>query len=115
MDENNVEKLLLEILDEIRLLTIREKSRILIQFKDEFLTSDNREQMYAAFDGEKTLPQISEEIDCNIRTLQKFSKELIEKDLVEFELSGNTKIIRKSLSKIAQFYMNRELEGLDNG
>ncbi len=107
--EKNYE-ILIELLEEIRLLTVQTKAEALKKFKDEFLTSDLRQKMYNAFDGEKTLPQISSELECKVNTLQIFTQSLIEKDLVNYEMRGNSRIISKSLSKIAVYYANKSLE-----
>lgn len=116
MENSNIEKLLKELLDETRLLTVRTKTEALQKFNNEFLTSDLRKKMYESFDGERTLQQICSDISCKINTLQIFAQQLADKDLVDFDTKGNSRIIRKSLSKIAVYYMNKELgEMLDGG
>lgn len=109
MENSNIEKILKELLEETKLLTVQTKIGALKQFNNEFLTSDLRRQMYEALDGERTLQQISNDIDCKINTLQIFAQQLVDKDLVDFETKGNARIISKSLSKIAMFYANKEL------
>lgn len=109
MENSNVEKLLKKLLEETKLLTVQAKVEALKKFNDDFLTSDLRRQMYEAFDGERTLPQISNDLDCKINTLQVFAQLLTDKDLVDFETKGNARIISKSLSKIAVYYANKEL------
>lgn len=109
MENTNIEKLLKELLEEMKLLTVRAKVEALKKFNEDFLTSDLRRQMYEAFDGEKTLPQISNDLNCKLNTLQVFAQQLVDKDLVDFETKGNARIIRKSLSKIAVYYANQEL------
>lgn len=109
METTNLEKLLKDLLEETKLLTVQTKAEALKKFSGDFLTSDLRRQMYEAFDGEKTLQQISNDLRCKINTLQVFAQQLVDKDLVDFETKGNARIIRKSLSKIAVYYANKEL------
>ena len=65
--------------------------------------------MYDAFDGERTLSEISDDIGCKINTIQIFAQQLVDKDLVDYTFKGNARIIKKSLSKIALYYANKEL------
>lgn len=109
MENTNIEKLLKELLEEMKLLTVQAKAEALKRFNKDFLTSDLRRQMYEAFDGERTLPQISNDLNCKLNTLQVFAQQLVDKDLVDFETKGNARIIGKSLSKIAVYYANQEL------
>ena len=108
--DGNVEYLLKAILDELQLLTVKTKTQAVQRFNAEFLTSDLRRQMYEAFDGQRTLQQISADTGCKINTLQIFAQSLVEKDLVNFEVQGSARIFSKALSKIAIYYANRELE-----
>lgn len=112
MENKNLELLLKAILEETKLLTVQTKAEALKKFNSEFLTSDLRRQMYEALDGERTLPQISNDIACKLNTLQIFVQQLVDKDLVEFETQKNARIIHKSLSKIAVYYANKELGGI---
>jgi len=112
MDNTNIESLLRELLEETRLLTVKAKAEAVKKFNDEFLTSDLRRQMYEAFDGERTLPQISNDLGCKINTLQIFAQQLMDNDLVDFETKGKARIVSKSISKIAIYYANRDLEGI---
>jgi len=109
LENTNLEKLLKELLEETKLLTVRTKAEALTKFTDDFLTSSLRKQMYESFDGCRTLPQISEDLGCKVNTLQIFAQQLMDKDLVDFEARGKARILRKSLSKIAIYYANREL------
>lgn len=109
MENTNIEKLLKDLLEETRLLTVQMKAEALKKFNEDFLTSDLRRQIYDAFDGERTLQQISNDLCCKINTLQIFVQQLVDKDLVDFETKGNARIIKKSLSKIAVYYANKEL------
>ncbi len=109
MEGKIVEKLLKELLEETRLLTVQVKAVALKKFSKDYLTSDLRRKMYEAFDGERTLQQISIDLNCKINTLQIFAQQLVDKDLVNFETKGNSRIISKSLSKIAVYYSNEEL------
>lgn len=109
MNSETIERLLKELLEETKLLTVQTKAIALQKFSNEFLTSDLRKAMYAAFDGERTLPQISNDIGCKVNTLQIFAQQLIDKDLVDYATKGNARIINKSLSKIAVYYANIEL------
>lgn len=107
---DTVSILLQSLLDEVRLLTVQSKAIAMERFRQDFLTSDLRAQMYSAFDGEKTLPEISKEIDCKLNTLQGFAQTLVESDLVDYQIKGNSRIIRKSISKIAVYYASKDLE-----
>lgn len=111
MENMALECLLQNILEEVQLLTVQTKVDAFEKFKKEFLTSDLRRNMYNAFDGERTLPEISNDIGCKINTLQIFSQQLVEKDLVDYTLKGNAKVIKKSLSKIALYYAIKEIGG----
>jgi len=108
--ENNAEKLLLDLLNEVQLLTVSTKVSALKKFQDEFLTSDMRKQAYAAFDGERTLQEISNAIDCKLNTLQIFAQLLVEKDLVDATTVGRARILSKSTAKIAIYYASKTLE-----
>lgn len=109
MDNNIVETLLKQILEELSLLTVSTKTNAYQKFKEEFLTSELREKMYNSFDGERTLPEISKELECKLNTLQVFVQSLVEKDLVKAETTGKSRIISKSMSKIALYYAKAEL------
>lgn len=115
MDANNIEKILKELLEETKLLTVQSKAEAIKKFNEEFLVSNLRRQMYEAFDGARTLQQISADIDCKLNTLQVFAQLLVDKDLVDYEMKGNARIISKSLSKIAVYYANKELGEVQNG
>ena len=110
MDGNNVEKLLKELLEETKLLTVQLKAEAIRKFNNDFLTSELRRQMYEGFDGERTFQQISSDINCKPNTLQVFAQQLVDKDLVDYIMKGNARIISKSLSKIAVYYAKKELE-----
>ncbi len=110
MDCDAIEALLSELLEEVKLLTVKVKSEALQTFYAEFLTSDLRKQIYGSFDGIRTLPQISTDIGCKINTLQVFAQVLVDNDLVSFQTRGNARIINKSPSKIALYYAMKRLE-----
>ena len=110
MNSENVEKLLSELLDEVKLLTTEAKATALEKFSKDYLTSDLRIQMYATFDGQRTLQEISKDIGCKINTLQIFAQLLIDNDLVNYTTRGNARILSKSTSKIAIFYARKALE-----
>ena len=74
-----------------------------------WVETDLRRKMYDAFDGERTLPQISDAIGCKINTLQVFAQQLVDKSLVDYTTKGNARIINKSPSKIALYYATKEL------
>ncbi len=114
MEATVLEKLLKDLLEEVQLLTVQVKVDALQKFSADFLTSDLRFKMYNAFDGERTLPQISEAIGCKINTLQVFAQQLVDKGLVDYTVKGNARIINKSPSKIALYYATKEL-GDNNG
>jgi len=111
MDSSKTEKLLEELVKEISILTVKQKAEAFKKFSDEFLTSDLRKKMYEAFDGERTIQQISKVIGCKQNTLQVFGQSLVDKDLVDFEMKGNAHIISKSLLKVTIYYANKELKG----
>ena len=109
MEENTMEVLLQNLLEEVQLLTINTKASALEKFSNEFLTSELRRSMYEAFDGERTLPEISNDIGCKINTLQVFAQQLVDKELVDYTSRGNARIIKKSISKIALYYASKQL------
>jgi len=111
MDNSKTEKLLQELVDEIKILTAKQKTEAFKMFSEEFLNSDLRKKMYKALDGERTLQQISDDIGCKINSLQVFGQLLIDEDLVDFETRGKSRIINKSLTKIAIYYSNKEKGG----
>jgi len=111
MENKNIEKLLRELVDEMRILTASVKAEAFNKFKREFLSSELRNKMYEAFDGERTLQQISSDIGCKLNTLQVFGQQLVDDDLVNFEVKSNARILSKSLPKIALFYANKENKG----
>lgn len=115
LENNNIEKLLKALLDETKLLTVHTKAEAIRKFNADFLTSDLRHQMYESFDGVRTLQQISTDINCKLNTLQVFAQQLVDKDLVDYEMKGNARILSKSLSKIAVYYANKELGEAQNG
>ncbi len=115
MTENNIKKLLKELLEETKLLTVHAKAEAIRKFNADFLTSDLRRQMYEAFDGVRTFQQISTDINCKLNTLQVFAQQLVDKDLVDYEMKGNARILNKSLSKIAVYYANKELGEVQDG
>ncbi len=117
METNSIEMLLQLILQEISLLTVQTKATAIQLFNSEFLTTDVRKEAYEKFDGEKTLKEISDELGCNLRTLQAFGANLIENNLVDFAKQGNNKIFSKNISKIAVYYAQKELtkEGTTDG
>ena len=109
MENNKIEMLLQNLLEEVQLLTVSTKVEAMEKFTNEFLTSDLRRNMYDAFDGERTLPEISNDIGCKINTLQIFAQQLVDKGLVDYTFRGNARIIRKSISKIALYYASKQL------
>lgn len=117
MELNSIEKLLESILQEISLLTVQTKVTAIKQFNEDYLSTDVRKKAYEKFDGEKTLKEISDELGCNLRTLQVFGASLIENNLVDFAKQGNSKILSKNISKIAVYYAQKELkkEDIDDG
>ena len=99
-----MEKLLKELLEETKLLTVQAKAEAIRKINGEFLTSDLRRQMYEALDGSRTLPQISNDISCKINTLQIFVQQLADKDLVDFDIRGNARIVNKYYTNKATIY-----------
>ena len=110
LESTKIERLLEELVNEIRILTAKQKAEAFKIFSDEFLTSELRKEMYKAFDGERTFQQISNAIGCKLNTLQIFGQSLIDEGLVDFETKGNARIIRKSLLKVTIYYANKELK-----
>lgn len=109
MNNENMENLLSQLLDEVTLLTTTIKADALEKFSKDFLTSELRIKMYNAFDGQRTLQEISKDIGCKINTLQIFAQLLIDNDLVSFSTRGNARIVSKSISKIAIYYSRKSL------
>lgn len=110
MENSNIERLLSSLLEEVQLLTVTTKADALEKFNTDFLTSDLRRAMYSAFDGEKTLPEISRDINCKINTLQVFAQLLVDNDLVDYTTRGNARIINKSVTKIAIYYARKTIQ-----
>lgn len=110
MENSKIEYLLTCLLEEVQLLTVTTKADALEKFNTDFLTSDLRKAMYSAFDGEKTLPEISKEINCKLNTLQIFAQTLVDNDLVEYTTRGNARIINKSVTKIAIYYARKTIK-----
>ena len=112
-----MEQILSELLQEVKLLTVTTKAVALQRFKADFLTSEQRKQAYELFDGTKTLKEISELINAKLNTLQVFAQQLVQKDLVDVVKQGNNRMISKSVSKIAVYYAELDLnsEDMSNG
>ncbi len=108
-------QILLEILEELKLLTVNTKAEALLRFQDEFLKTELQTTMYASFDGERTLQEISDDIGCKKNTIQILAQKLVENDLVDIIPKGNSRIIKKSVSKIAIYYANKKLRDVSNG
>lgn len=117
MDTSKIETLLEALLQEVNLLTVRTKADAIKRFKQDFLTSDLRKQVYPLFDGTKTLKDISEQTGLKQNSIQIFAQQLVEKDLLEVSKQGNNKLYSKSISKIAIYYAMNDLqkEETDNG
>lgn len=110
MDSKNIEKLLCHLIDEVQLLTVSTKADALEKFNKDFLTSELREKMYSAFDGQRTLPEISKDLCCKLNTLQIFAQSLVDNDLVDYTIRGNARIISKSVTKIAIYYARKTIK-----
>lgn len=112
-----IEKLLTDLLQEVKLLTVSTKATALQRFKADFLTSEQRKQAYELFDGTKTLTEISDILNAKVNTLQVFAQILISNDLVDVVKQGKNNLISKSISKIAIYYAELDLhkEKNDNG
>jgi hypothetical protein len=111
MSDRNIADILVEMLEEMKLLTAKIKIDALQKFQSEFLNSELRQKMYGSFDGHRTLQEISSDIGCKINTLQIFAQQLVDKELVSYETKGNARIINKSLSKIAEYYTRTAIGG----
>lgn len=115
LENNNIEKLLKALLDEQNYLLFRLRLK---PSENLMLISLHRfkwPQSMSQFDGVRTLQQISTDINCKLNTLQVFAQQLVDKDLVDYEMKGNARILSKSLSKIAVYYANKELGEAQNG
>ena len=110
MENSKIEHLLTSLLEEVKLLTVATKADALEKFNADFLTSDLRKAMYSAFDGQRTLPEISKDINCKINTLQIFAQSLVDNDLVDYTTRGNARIINKSVTKIAIYYARKTIK-----
>lgn len=110
MADEYLKSIIAALLEEVRLLTVPIKANALKRFQADFLTTDMRRQAYAAFDGDRSIQQISADIDCKPNTLQVFVQTLVAEDLVDVETRGKSQIIRKSMSKIAVYYADKDLK-----
>lgn len=117
MDTTKLETLLETLLQEVSLLTVSTKVDALKRFKADFLTSDLRKQAYEYFDGSKTLKEISDITGLKQNSIQIFAQQLVEKDLIDVAKQGNNKLYSKSISKIAVYYAELDLqkEEINNG
>ncbi len=114
MDTTKIETLLETLLQEVSLLTVTTKADALKRFKKDFLTSDLRKQAYPLFDGTKTLKEISEQIGQKQHSVQVFAQQLIDNDLLDVTKQGNNKLYSKSISKIAIYYAELDLQKEDS-
>ena len=109
-ESERIVQVLEELLKEVQLLTVSTKVAALDKFESEYLSTSLKRQMYEAFDGERTLQKISSDLNCKINTLQIFVQKLVENDLVDVRTDGKSRIISKSISKIAIYYARQTLE-----
>lgn len=109
MKEDKIIEVLEQLLQEVQLLTVSTKATALNKFKSDYLSTPLKQQMYNAFDGERTLQEISNDLNCKINTLQIFVQKLVENDLVDSKTVGKSRIISKSTSKIAIHYAQKAL------
>lgn len=110
MEITKFEELLEALLQEVRLLTVNTKAEALKRFKQDFLTSDLRKRSYEYFDGTKTLKDISEITGLKQNSIQIFAQQLVEKDLIDVTKQGNNKLYSRSISKIAVYYAELDLQ-----
>lgn len=103
---NNSDDVLKSILYELKLLTASIKSESLNKFYNEFLTTAQLISIYEAVDGILDIKGINEKVGCSERYVQKFIKELTEKDLISTAKQGNRTIPNKDSNKIALHYAN---------
>lgn len=108
-EEDKIVDVLERLLKEVQLLTVSTKAEALNKFKIDYLSTPLKQQMYDAFDGERTLQEISADLNCKINTLQIFVQKLVENDLVDTKTIGKSRIISKSISKIAIHYAQKAL------
>ena len=101
-----IEDILLDILRELRLLTIGMKSEALLNFRKDFLITKQREIIYDSIDGVNDLKDIARKACCSDRSVQLFIKELFEKDLINTSKQSNRTIPEQSIDKIAFYYAN---------
>lgn len=106
------------ILSELELLTSTTKAEALAKFQTDFLGTEQKRKIYDAIDGEKDSQALSEVVDCSLRSVQAFIKDLQEKDLIDFSKNGKAIIPRKAISKIATYYTHLNIinaGGNENG
>lgn len=101
--------ILKQIRDEVSLITVPLKVNAINSFYQEFLSTDQRKNMYELFNGERDVMEISKEVNCSPRNVQILIKELEDKDLIDIEKIGKGKIPQKSVSKIAIYYARNEI------
>lgn len=112
MDEEAL-LLLKSLLEEVKLLTSSVKANALKRFNAEFLSGGSRKNMYGLFNDENNAQNIADELKCSLRAVQVFIKEMQDKDLIDYRRAGHSIIPSKSISKIATYYAELNLEGLE--
>jgi len=113
MEDNQIIKILQQIRDELSLLTGQLKIEAQNRFFKDFLTTDQRKAIYNLFDGKRDAAEIAKIVNCSLRNVQIFIKELEDKDLIEIRHEGRTKIPMKAAHKIALYYASQDLNNKD--
>lgn len=99
-----------QILSELQLLTSSTKAAALVRFQKEFLTTNQQRLIFDAFDGERSSQAIAEDTGISLRSIQRLTKDLQDKDLIDFGKRGKAVIPIKSPSKIAVYYATKDIK-----
>lgn len=94
MSEGDLESLLRDIRDDIAIMASSSKEEFLERL-DGKITSENREEMYAHFDGSKGLSEISDEVGTSREAVRLFMHDLREAGLIRVTEKSNKKIPEK--------------------
>ena len=107
--------LLESILTELKLLNFDVKSELIEQFKNKFLNTSNKEEIYNLIDGKTDSDDIASQLDCSPRTVRRFIKELEDLDLIDVYKDGKTKIPSKSEIKVLKYYISNNAPSIERG
>lgn len=98
-----------KILSELELLTASTKANAIIRFQQQFLTSNQQRNIYAAFDGERDAQAIADETSAALRSVQLLISDLQKNDLIDVVKRGHSSIPQKSIAKIATYYARLDI------